>query len=384
MKISPNASPEEQRRLNEYWGNLRNKKKPMQAAPSAQQALPPEIQKLRAQGLAFQQKVMSDPTLTNIRNQQNSLFSTIQQREQSYLSSVREYFKNAPPELQSFFNSPRLINTIMADYRNQQPEMRQINSLGQQYNQYVNTNYGKEQRNLQQQYQNQMQLFNQQQNNAQAAAIKKANEEFRERISRPVQQFQQDPIVDPLRPSTTVPKTITPIERPPVQPIVDPKRKSFTPDQPDVIDDRAPDVKDPFRTPEIAAPTQIKQPPPNLIVDPKREAFTPDTPTSDNKGMVVDPLRPSAPPTQIKTPPPRPTDTDPNNPYKIPMTGPKDPKTPTTPIGDPIKIDTPAIVDPYPSTTTGLMPKSPKKRKASLAPSQYKGIDTNVRGLMRQ
>jgi len=392
------------------------------------QALPPEIQKLRAQGLAFQQKVMSDPTLTNIRNQQNSLFSTIQQREQSYLSSVREYFKNAPPELQSFFNSPRLINTIMADYRNQQPEMRQINSLGQQYNQYVNTNYGKEQRNLQQQYQNQMQLFNQQQqqqlqaqpiqaqplgnlfgvqgtpppqqeapppeayyngklrnrtrgggylpygymlgpadqiirdpkvpdsevepSNIQNSIDPKVLEDIlknrEERVyPRPVQPVQQDPIVDPLRPSTTVPKTITPIERPPVQPIVDPKRESFTPDQPDVIDDRAPDVKDPFRTPEIAAPTQIKQPPPNLIVDPKREAFTPDPPTSVDKGRVVDPLRPIKPAS-------------------------------VQPIVDPKR-------EPYtpPTPTSGLMPNSTKKRKAGMAPSQYSGVNTNVRGLMR-
>lgn len=228
----------------------------------------------------------------------------------------------------------------------------------------------------------------------------------------PIVDPKVHPIVDPKRPTTTVPKTITPIEHPPVQPIVDPVREPFIP------------------KPE------------------------------------VDPEETFRPPTQIKTPPPRPTDTDPNNPYKIPMTGPTDPKTPTTPIGDPIKIDTPTIIDPKrpikPADTTGarhsgqglggrgglpsvkpikgsgpkmivdpirpttsvpkhsgegiggqggipalpnigpqmivdplkpskpaeqppgLMPKSPKKRKAGLAPSQYRGIDTNVRGLMRQ
>jgi len=84
-------------------------------------------------------------------------------------------------------------------------------------------------------------------NNAQSAAIKKATEEFKERIPRPVQPPQQDPIVDPLRPSTTVPKTITPIERPPVEPIVDPIREPYTPPKP--IKPVKPVQKDPIIDP---------------------------------------------------------------------------------------------------------------------------------------
>ena len=41
--------------------------------------------------------------------------------------------------------------------------------------------------------------------------------------------------------------------------------------------------------------------------------------------------------------------------------------------------------EPYtpPTPTSGLMPNSTKKRKAGMAPSQYSGVNTNVRGLMR-
>jgi hypothetical protein len=69
-------------------------------------------------------------------------------------------------------------------------------------------------------------------NNAQAAAIKKANEEFKKRTSRPPRvnrPFQQDPIIDPKRSTTTGPRKVTPIIPKPIQPTVDPKRESFKP-----------------------------------------------------------------------------------------------------------------------------------------------------------
>mgnify|MGYP005991532229 CR=1 FL=1 len=314
----------------------------------------PQYQRLREMGNALYTRINSDPFIQRINQQQQQLGFAAQQRQQGYINSLQQFFNTAPPELRQFLSSPQVMQNLVMSYQRQQPEIQQIQNLVQQQNQYIQTNYGREQKRLQDL---QMQ-FNQQQ----------------QRAPTPIEQPQQDPIVDPLRPSTTVPKTITPIERPPIQPIVDPKRESFTPDTP--TSDNKGMVVDPLRP--------IERPPVQPIVDPKRKSFTPATTTSDNKGMVVDPLRPSAPPTQIKTPPPRPTDTDPNNPYKIRMTGPTDPKTPTTPttpIGDPIKIDTPTIVDPYAPTTTGLM-STPKKK--SVTPSQYKGIDTNVKGLMRQ
>lgn len=83
--------------------------------------------------------------------------------------------------------------------------------------------------------------------NAQSEAVKKANEEFKERISRPNRPFQQDPIVDPKRPTTTGPKKITPIERPPVEPIVDPIREPYTPPKP--ITPVKPVQKDPIVDP---------------------------------------------------------------------------------------------------------------------------------------
>lgn len=490
MQFAPGTDPEVIRRAEEAFYGKRRQNQPMQAAPSAQQALPqpqmpPELQRLQDMSNALGKRIQSDPSMQRYQEQQMQLQSGIQQKTQNYINSLQQFLNTAPPEFRQFLSSPRTLSRLRMAYGEQLPEMNQVRNIGRQIQQYHQNTYGQEIQKIQQlqmqaapqiqQYQNQMQLFNQQQSTALANAQQQIRElrgqtptivrndydylpegltqeefmkQFRgnmdqqyrtpeqmreyfkplydsylkekalekavaERVyPRPVQPPQQDPIVDPKRPSTTVPKTITPIERPPVQPIVDPVREPFIP------------------KPE------------------------------------VDPEETFRPPTQIKTPPPRPTDTDPNNPYKIPMTGPTDPKTPTTPIGDPIKIDTPTIIDPKrpikPADTTGakhsgqglggrgglpsvkpikgsgpkmivdpirpttsvpkhsgegiggqggipalpnigpqmivdplkpskpaeqppgLMPKSPKKRKAGLAPSQYRGIDTNVRGLMRQ
>ena len=173
----------------------------------------------------------------------------------------------------------------------------------------------------------------------------------------PIVDPKVHPIVDPKRPTTTVPKTITPIERPPVQPIVDPVREPFIP-KPEV------DPEETFRS-----PTQIQKPTTQPIVDPKRPMKPADTTGARHSGqglggrgglpsvtpikgrgpkMIVDPIRPT---TSV-------------------------PKHSGQGIGG--QGGLPALQPP------GLMPKSPKKRKAGLAPSQYRGIDTNVRGLMRQ
>jgi len=406
-------------------------RQPMQAVPSSQQALPPQqnlFNQFNQQRNAFITRINSDPFIQRIKQQQQQLNLSLQQKQQGYVNSLQQFFNTAPPELKQFLSSPQIMQNLVTSYQRQQPEIRQLQNLGLQQNQYFQTNYGREQKRLQDL---QMQ-FNQQQgqpkqaqptankfqlsyfppdanyeirgssvymngrnignigcsrgmydpsmlglpndgsikipayvfnkatytedkdvrttlppsninNNAQAAAIKEANEKFKEIISRSVQPPQQDPIVDPLRPSTTVPKTITPIERPPVQPIVDPKRESFTPDTP--ISDNKGMVVDPLKP--------IERLPVQPIVDPKRESFTPATPTSVDKGRVVDPSVPSGPPTITKQPPP--------NPIVDPM---REPYTPPTP-------------------TSGLMPNSPKKRKAGMTPSQYSGVNTNVRGLMR-
>ena len=204
-------------------------RQPMQAVPSSQQALPPQqnlFNQFNQQRNAFITRINSDPFIQRIKQQQQQLNLSLQQKQQGYVNSLQQFFNTAPPELKQFLSSPQIMQNLVTSYQRQQPEIRQLQNLGLQQNQYFQTNYGREQKRLQDL---QMQ-FNQQQ----------------QRAPTPIEQPQQDPIVDPLRPSTTVPKTITPIERPPVQP----------------------------------------------IVDPKRESFTPDTPTSDNKGMKVDPLKP--------------------------------------------------------------------------------------------
>ena len=173
----------------------------------------------------------------------------------------------------------------------------------------------------------------------------------------PIVDPKVHPIVDPKRPTTTVPKTITPIERPPVQPIVDPVREPFIP-KPEV------DPEETFRP-----PTQIQKPTTQPIVDPKRPMKPADTTGARHSGQglggrgglpSVKPIKGSGP--KMIVDPIRPTTSV--------------PKHSGQGIGG--QGGLPALQPP------GLMPKSPKKRKAGLAPSQYRGIDTNVRGLMRQ
>ena len=98
MQISPNASPEEQRRLNEYWANLRNKirnkKKPMQASPSAQQALPSQqdlFNQFNQQRNAFSTRINSDPFFQRINQQQQQLNLSLQQKQQGYVNSLNNF-----------------------------------------------------------------------------------------------------------------------------------------------------------------------------------------------------------------------------------------------------------------------------------------------------
>lgn len=179
MRFAPGTDPEVIRRAEEAFYGKRRQDQPMQAALSAQQALPqpqmpPELQRIQAMGLSLQSKLQNDSFLQGIRQQQEKLGATVQQRQRDYLGSIQQFFNNAPPELKRFLSSPRVmqnINMAYADSQQLQPEFAQMRDLSQQYNQYVQTNYGEEQRRLQelqqqalpqiQQYQNQ--LFNQQQ-----------------------------------------------------------------------------------------------------------------------------------------------------------------------------------------------------------------------------
>ena len=563
MRFAPGTDPEVIRRAEEVFYGKRRQDQPMQAAPSAQQALPqpqmpPELQRLQDMSNALGKRIQSDPSMQRFQEQQRQIYSNIQQKTQNYINSLQQFLNTAPPEFRQFLSSPQTLSRLRMAYGEQLPEMNQVRNIGRQVQQYHQNTFGQEIQKIQQlqmqaapqiqQYQYQMQLFNQQQstalanaqqqirelrgqtptivrndydylpegltqeqfmrqvrgnmdqqyrtpeqmreyfkplydsylkekalekniaeriqpspiqaqptankeqlsyfppdanyeirgnsvymngrnigsiggsrgmndpsmlglpndrsikipayvfdkatytenkdvrttlppsnilNNVQAELIKKANEEFREGVyPRPVQPVQQDPIVDPLRPSTTVPKTITPIERPPVQPIVDPAREPFVP-KPEV---------DPSET--LPPPTRVEKPTVRPIVDPKRPIKPADTTGVKHSGQglggqgglpSVTPIKGSGP--KMIVDPLRPTTSVPKHSGEgIGGQG----GIPAQPIGDPIKINTPTIVDPYAPTTTGLMPKSPKKRKAGLAPSQYRGIDTNVRGLMRQ
>lgn len=362
----------------------------LQSGPSAQQAvpqavdqegrlqqspmLPPELQRIQAMGMSFQLKLQNDSFLQGIRQQQEKLGAAIQQKQQNYLNSVQQFFNSAPPELRQFLNSPQVMQNIRmtyADSQQLQPESQQIQNLVQQQNQYIQTNYGEEQKRLQDL---QMQ-FNQQRRPVKSV--------------QPIRNYT-DPIVDPLRPSTTVPKTITPIERPPVQPIVDPKREFFTPDTPTSVDKGM--VVDPLKP--------IKAPPPNIIVDPKRPIKPADTTGAKHSGQglggqggipsikpikgsgpqpIVDPIRPSKP---VDIAGAKHSGQGIGGQGGLPALPNKGPQLIVDPIRQPfVPEPVKPEVDPEENIPNTLVSKP--KRKAGMAPSQYGGINTNVRGLMR-
>jgi hypothetical protein len=146
---------------------------PTQNAQVQSLMMPPELQRIQEMGLSYQLKLQNDSFLQSIRQQQEKLGAAIQQRQQGYVNSIQQFFNTAPPELRQFLNAPQVMQNINMAYANSQPEFKQMQDLNRQYTEYVQTNYGEEQRRLQelqqqaapqiQQYQNQMQLFNQQQ-----------------------------------------------------------------------------------------------------------------------------------------------------------------------------------------------------------------------------
>lgn len=176
------------------------------------------------------------------------------------------------------------------------------------------------------------------------------------------------------------------------------------------------------------APPQILAPPPKPEVDPEitiPQTFTPSVPTSTNTNMVVDPLVPPFvpkppkpevdPKIKIKRVPDRKSTTDYEDFLRMTGGGPRPlvdfkpadttgakhsgqglggqggipalPSIGPQPVVDPIRqpfVPKPPKpeVDPEKTIPNNTLVSKPK-RKAGMAPSQYSGINTNVRGLMR-
>jgi len=142
---------------------------PTQNAQVQSLMMPPELQRIQAMGLSYQSKLQNDSFLQGIRQQQEKLGAAIQQKQQGYVNSVQQFFNTAPPELRQFLNSPQVMQNINVAYANSQPEFAQMQDLNRQYTEYVQTNYGEEQKRLQElqqqaapqieQYQNQMRQY---------------------------------------------------------------------------------------------------------------------------------------------------------------------------------------------------------------------------------
>jgi len=119
---------------------------PTQNAQVQSLMMPPELQRIQAMGLSYQSKLQNDSFLQGIRQQQEKLGAAIQQKQQGYVNSVQQFFNTAPPELRQFLNSPQVMQNINVAYANSQPEFAQMQDLNRQYTEYVQTNYGEEQK----------------------------------------------------------------------------------------------------------------------------------------------------------------------------------------------------------------------------------------------
>ena len=358
----------------------------LQAAPSAQQAVPqatpqqqapamsPELQRIQSMINSYQIKLNYDPFLSNLRQQQQQLQSTIQQRQGSYLNSIQQFFNTAPPELRQFLNSPQVMQNINMAYANSQPEFKQMQDLNRQYTEYVQTNYGEEQRRLQElqqqaapqikQYQNQMQLFNQQQqlrgpqdqiqptvrNEYDYLPEGLTQEQFMGQVRMNMDQQYRTPeqmreyfkpfydsYLQEKRMATAQNKAVQSTPLPTQNPYtsttaVDSTGTPITEIQPAQQQPTVKPIVDPIRTPIFKPPTPLtpkKQEPVKPIVDPKIEPIRPPI------GLATQPT--------IK------------------------------PEVDPIKT---------PTTTSGLGNKPKQRKSSSIRPSQYTDLNTSVKGLM--
>lgn len=379
---------------------------PTQNAQVQSLMMPPELQRIQAMALSYQLKLQNDSFLQGIRQQQQQLQSAVQQRQGSYLNSIQQFFNTAPPELKRFLSSPRVMQNISmayADSQQLQPEFAQMRDLSQQYNQYVQTNYGEEQRRLQelqqqaapqiQQYQNQMFLFNQQQQlrgpQGQTPPIVRNNydylpegltqeqfmrqsrgimdqqyrtpEQMREYFKPLYDSYLEEkrmataqnkavqstplPTQNPYTSTTAVDSTGTPITG--IQPVQQPTVKP---------------IVDPIRTPTFRPPTPVEQPParpsgvaPGETPDPKREVkrIAPVAITQ-RQDPIVDPIRePLIAKPAVKKP------------TFIGHSGSNDPTG-----------GLPALEAP------GLGNKPKQRKSSSIRPSQYTDLNTSVKGLM--
>jgi hypothetical protein len=333
----------------------------------------------RTASYSLNNRLNSDQNYLNLIQQNNQLSQFLMVKQKQFLLSrgISDPAELQPRNMAEFQNNPRQpIIDELTQFLNSQPEMQQLQNTTRQVTTYMNNTYGPDMQRLKelrdQEVLYQRQLYEQQ-------------------TKLPYQQQQQQLQTPQFKPAP-----------PPPRPEVDPEEKipeSFTPAVPTSTNTNM--VVDPIRQPFVPKPVKPEVDPEEKILKvPDRKSTTDyedfvrmtggggrplvsfkpaDTTGAKHSGqgvggqgglpsvtpiqgsgpqLIVDPLRPS-----------KPADT----------TGAKHSGQglggrggiPALPNRGPQMI-----VDP-------LRPaKEPTKRKAGMAPGQYSGINTNVRGLM--
>ena len=311
---------------------------------------------------SFNNRLNSDQNYLNLQQQSQQLSQSLEAKQREFLLSrgISNPIELVPRNMAEFQNNPRQpIIEELRQFINSQPEMQQLQNIGQQVSTYVNNTYAADLQRIRElrdqealylyqlygppqqlPYQQQQQLFNRQNPQLTPEQFQKAYDQsvkesnIKNIILRRQQQQLQTPQFKPAPP--------------PPRPEVDPEEVR-----------RGQQILQP-------APPQISPPPPKPEVDPEEKisserpqvSFKPaDTTGAKHSGQGIGgqggiPALPNREP-QITV-----------DPIRQPL------------VPKPIKPE----VDPEENIPNTLVSKP--KRKAGMAPSQYGGINTNVRGLM--
>ena len=288
---------------------------------------------------SFNNRLNSDQNYLNLQQQSQQLSQSLEAKQREFLLSrgISNPMELQPRNMAEFQNNPRQpIIEELRQFINSQPEMQQLQNIGQQVSTYINNTYAADLQRLRelrdQEALYQQQLYDQQQ-----------------QLQTP--QFKPAP--------------------PPPRPEVDPEEVRQAQQIPSYAEQQQRRLEERQRMQQRQqilqpAPPQISPPPPKPEVDPEEKisserpqvSFKPaDTTGAKHSGQGIGgqggiPALPNREP-QITV-----------DPIRQPL------------VTKPVKPE----VDPEENIPNTLVSKP--KRKAGMAPSQYGGINTNVRGLM--
>jgi len=323
---------------------------------------------------SFNNRLNSDQNYLNLQQQSQQLSQSLFAKQKQFLLSrgISNPMELQPRNMAEFQNNPRQpIIEELKQFINSQPEMQQLQNIGQQVSTYVNNTYAADLQRIQS-LNNQASLYQQQLYDQQT--IPSYGEQAKRRQEERERMQQRQQAMQPAPPQ---------ILAPPPKPEVDPEEKipeSFTPAVPTSTNTNM--VVDPIRQPFVPKPVKPEVDPEEKILKvPDRKSTTDYEDFVRMTGGGGRPLVSPAPPIAIDTTGAKHSGQGIGGQGGIPALPNRGPQMIVDPIRQPfVPEPVKPEVDPEENIPNTLVSKP--KRKAGMAPSQYGGINTNVRGLM--